>query len=265
MRALLHSAAITLVHWRLAAQYEVQYRLNFVLQIVKSAVRLITGLVAIQLVFGFATDLKGWTEPELLALLGVHMLLGGVLDTFVLPNMFRFIYEVREGELDFTLIRPVDSQLFVSTRQINFWSVVDVIAGGVVLGWALADLGGTRGPLEVAVFSATLICGAVILYSVWLIFTTTAFWLVVVDDTAQLISGLYDAGRWPIRVYPLWLQGALTAVVPLGVAITVPAEAITGRLTPGAMTVLLVVTGVAFVASRAFWKHGVRNYSGASA
>lgn len=265
MKHFTHSLGVTLVHWRLGAQYEVQYRLNFFLQVVESAVRLVTGLVAIQLVFSFTADLRGWGESELLAVLGVHILLGGFLATFILPNMFTFMYEVREGELDFALVRPVDSQLFISTRQLRFWNVVDIATGGVVLGWAMSGLTERLTALQVIVFVATMICGALILYSVWLAFTTTAFWLIDVDDMAQIITGLYDAGRWPIRVYPLWLQGALTAVVPLGVAITVPAEALTGRLTAGALGVLVLVTIASVAASRAFWLYGVRNYSGASA
>lgn len=265
MNRFAHSARVTLVHWKLGAEYEVQYRMNFVLQIVQSAVRLATGIIAIQLVFGFTTRLGGWSEPELYAVLGIHVLLGGLLATFVLPNMFSFMYEVREGELDFALMRPVDSQMFISTRQIGFWSIVDVIVGVVVLGWAFAELSGAIGAIDLALFGIGLACGALILYSVWLAFTTTAFWLIDTDDMATIITGLYDAGRWPIRIYPLWLQGALTAVVPLGVAITVPAEALTDRLTPGAMVTLLVVTAVSVAASRAYWLYGVRNYSGASA
>jgi ABC-2 type transport system permease protein len=265
MRHLAHSLAVTLVHWRLGAQYEVQYRLNFFLQLIESGVRLVTGLVAIQLVFGFTSDLRGWSESELLAVLGVHILLGGILATFVLPNMFTFMYEVREGELDFALVRPVDSQLFISTRQLRFWNLVDVITGILVLAWAISGLAEDLSAAQVAVFVLTMVCGAFVIYSVWMAFTTTAFWLIDVDDMAQILTGLYDAGRWPIRVYPLWLQGTLTAVVPLGVAITVPAEALTGRLTSGALAVLVAVTILSVVASRAFWRYGVRNYSGASA
>jgi ABC-type uncharacterized transport system permease subunit len=45
----------------------------------------------------------------------------------------------------------------------------------------------------------------------------------------------------------------------------VPAEALTGRLT--LTTALLAVAGAAalFAASRAFWKTGLRNYTGTSA
>lgn len=265
MNHFVHSLGVTFVHWRLAAQYEVQYRMNFFLQVVKSTVNLVTGIVAIGLVFNYTTDLGGWGRPELLAVLGVHILLGGVIQTFIVPNMFTFMHGVREGELDYALVRPVDAQLFVSTRSIGFWNVVDIVVGVVVLGWALSDLAGRLDPVDAVLFGIGLVCGAIILYCVWMSFTTLAFWLIDVDDMAQLISGLYDAGRWPIRVYPLWLQGVLTVIVPLGVAITVPAEALTDRITPGAMAVLVGVTVVAVVVCRAFWLHGLKNYSGASA
>lgn len=265
MRRLLHALAVTLAHWRVGAQYEVQYRLNFVLQLIQSAVRLATGIVAIQIVFSYTTSLGGWEEPELLAVLGVHILLGGVMATFVLPNLYRFRYEIHQGELDYTLIRPVDAQLLVSTRQISFWNIVDIVTGSVVIGWAVTGLSGRVGPGEALLFAVGLTSGGVILYSVWMAFTTTAFWLVDLQDADQIINGLYDAGRWPIRIYPFWLQGTLTAVVPLGVAITVPAEALTGRLTAGSMAVLVGVAVAAMTGTRAYWRRGVRNYSGASA
>ncbi|MFO7548108.1 MAG: ABC-2 family transporter protein [Acidimicrobiia bacterium] len=260
-----HSLKVALIHWRLGAEYEVQYRLNFVLQVVESGVRLVTGIVAIRLVFAHTLDLQGWSQPELLAVLGVHILLGGVMGTFVLPNMYTFMHEVGEGELDFALVRPVDSQIFISTRQLRFWNVVDIVIGVIVLGWALSGLGDRVGPAGALAFGFVLVCGAVILYCVWIAFTTTAVWLIDVDEMAGLLNGLYDAGRWPIRVYPAWLQAVLTVIVPMGVAITVPAEALTGRLTPTTLALLLLITIVVAVTSRLFWRFGVRHYSGASA
>lgn len=39
------------------------------------------------------------------------------------------------------------------------------------------------------------------------------------------------AGCYPIGIYPGWLRGGLTFLAPLAFAVTVPAEALTGRLT----------------------------------
>jgi len=45
-----------------------------------------------------------------------------------------------------------------------------------------------------------------------------------------LFDGMYQAGRWPVTSYPGWLRVGFTFLVPLAFAITVPASALTGRL-----------------------------------
>lgn len=260
-----HSLKVAILHWKIGAMYEMQYRLNFVLQVIQSAVRLATGLVAIELVFGHTGDLSGWSQPELLAVLGVHILLGGIMQTFIVPNMFTLMFDIVQGDFDFSVVRPVDAQVFVSTRRISFWSLVDVALGGVVIGWAISGLDVSVGILDGLAFAVTLVCGMLLVYCIWMVFTTSAFKLINVDDMAQLLQGLYEAGRWPVRIYPFWLQGVLTVIVPLGFAITVPAEALTDRLTPAVLALTLVVTGLSLLATRAFWRWGIKSYSGASA
>jgi ABC-2 type transport system permease protein len=105
----------------------------------------------------------------------------------------------------------------------------------------------------------------VIIYSFLFILATCAFWFVRLDNILNIFQSMYEAGRWPIGIYPPWLRGVLTFLVPVGVAITVPAEGLVGRLT---MTNLAGAIGLAIVlplVARVFWKFGVRHYSGASA
>ncbi len=77
------------IHFRIGALNEMQYRANFFIQLVNSLIALGTGLVAIALVYSHTEDLGGWTQPELLAVMGVHILVGGVMKTVVQPNMNR--------------------------------------------------------------------------------------------------------------------------------------------------------------------------------
>lgn len=253
------------MHWKVGAMHEVQYRMNFFLQVVDSAIRLATGLVAIWLVFSHTEDLAGWTRHELLAVMGVHILLSGINRTFVEPNVFQFIYTIGEGEFDYVLARPVDSQLMVSVRNLRFWQLVDVVVGAVVIGWAVSGIVAQTSWLEVAAFLVAIFCGAVILYCMWMVVAAAAFKWIRVDDTVQLLNGLFQAGRWPVTIYPGWLRLTLTFVVPLAFAITVPAESLASRLTWGWLVLTVIVTGVMLLITRVAWQYGVRNYSGASA
>ena len=95
--------------------------------------------------------------------------------------------------------------------------------------------------------------------------STSAFWLVRMDFVIELFDGMYQAGRWPVSVYPGWLRTGFTFLVPLAFAITVPAEALTGRATGWSLLGAAAFTAVLFALTRLLWRLGLRHYSGASA
>lgn len=252
-------------YFRVGAMNELQYRVNFWLQLLESGVALGVGLVGLGLVFSHTTDLAGWSRPELLAVMGVHILLGGVIGAVIQPNMLRLMEDVRQGTLDFALTKPEDGQALVSVREIRIWRLVDVAVGGVVLAVALSELGGRAGPREALIFAATLLLGALMIYSFWLMLTSVAFWVVRVDEMLNLFEGLYAAGRWPVSIYPGWLQGLLTFLVPVAFAVTVPAEALTGRLSLGTLGLAAALAAGLLALARLVWMVALRRYSGASA
>jgi ABC-2 type transport system permease protein len=92
-----------------------------------------------------------------------------------------------------------------------------------------------------------------------------SFWFIRIENILVIFQTLYEAGRWPIGIYPHWLKFILTFIVPIAFAITVPAQALTGRLTTETLTLDVGVAIGMLIISRLFWKIGLRNYSGASA
>jgi ABC-2 type transport system permease protein len=253
------------IYLRASIMGEIQYRVNFFVQLFESLVALGTGLVALSLVFNYTDTLGGWSQAELLAVMGVHILMGGVISTMIQPNMTRLMNDVQEGTLDYLLTKPEDSQLLVSVREFRFWQLVDVVVGVVVLAWALQRLGTQIGLAQAAAFIAALIMGALLLYSFWLMLTTSTFWFIRVFELLEMFESMYQAGRWPVGVYPPWLRLSLTFLVPVAFAVTVPASALTGRLTPLVLLGAAALTLFALLLSRLIWRAGLRRYSGASA
>jgi ABC-2 type transport system permease protein len=249
----------------MGAMNELQYRANFWVQLFNSMISLGTGIVAIAVVYQHTDTLSGWSAPELVTVMGVHLMVGGVLRAIVLPNIWKLMLDVQEGTLDYTLTRPADSQLLVSVREVELWSFIDVFTGAAVLVWAAIQLGDQTGLLHYFAFLVALVCGALILYSLWMIAATFAFKVVRVDNLMQMLSGVFEAGRWPVNVYPLWLRSGLTFVIPLAFAVTVPAETVSGRIEWAWLAGAVAVTAVTLGITRAVWLWGVRNYSGASA
>jgi ABC-2 type transport system permease protein len=244
---------------------ELQYRANFVVALFQALLAVAVAVVVLNLVYAHTTELNGWSEAQLLCLLGIQILMGGVINAAIQPNMERLMEEIGDGKLDHALTKPEDAQLLVSVREIRIWRLVDVIAGAIVLAVGVGRLHATTSAGDWLAFGLLLLVGGIMMYSFWLILTTGAFWVVRMGFLAELFEGVYQTGRWPISIYPDWLRYSLTFLVPIGFAITVPAEALTSRLQ---WSTALLAAGFALVLlalSRWFWRLGLRRYSGASA
>lgn len=251
--------------FRVGVMNEMQYRINFFLQLVQSLMTVGTGLIVLAVVFSKTNELGGWSRPQLLAVMGVFTLVGGVIRTLIQPNMQRVVADVREGKLDFALTKPADAQLLVSVRDIRFWQLTDVLVGLAVLTVALVQLRSTTQWQHIVSFVALLLSGLVSIYCFWLMLASASFWLVRIDEVQELFDGLFRAGQYPVGIYPGWLRYGLTFVVPLAFAITVPSEAVTGRLAWSSVVVMVAFTIVLLAVSRWCWKRGLRRYGGASA
>ncbi|MBX3049314.1 MAG: ABC-2 family transporter protein [Anaerolineales bacterium] len=250
---------------RISILNEMQYRANFFIQVFQSALTLTTGLIVMNVVFSYTQTLGGWTHSELLAIYGVFFLMSGIVGALIFPNIWAFMEDVREGRLDFILTKPEDAQVLISVRQLALWRLVDVIIGVVVLAIALTQIGQQGSWLQALAFGTALLMGAVILYSIILIASTAAFWSVRVWEMMEMIGSIFQAGRWPVGIYPDWLRLGLTYLIPVAFAVTVPAEALTGRLTPQTLLFTFFFTIFLAFISRKIWFYGLKNYTGASA
>ncbi len=252
-------------YFRVGVMGEAAYRVNFVIQLFQSLLGLVTALGGLAVVFTYTDTLGGWRADEVVALVGVYILVGGVIGVVIQPSMEALIEGVHDGSLDFTLTMPEDAQLLASIEDVDIWEVLNILLGIGVLGVALSRLGAQVGAAEAGAFGLMVLAGGAIVYSFWLILATLSFWFVRVENILVIFQSVYEAGRWPVSLYPAWLRFGLTFLVPVAFAVTVPAEALTGRLTWQTGLLALGLAAALLVVSRLFWKIGLRNYSGASA
>jgi ABC-2 type transport system permease protein len=259
------SLAVAWMFTRIGVMNELQYRANFFVALFQSLLALGVGLVVLSLVFSHTQELKGWNHEELLCVMGIQIAMGGLMRATIQPNMLRLIEEVQDGNLDYALTKPEDSQVLVSVREVRVWQLVDVASGAAVVGVGISRLESDVGLVDAVGLVGLLGLGAVMLYCIWLILATGAFWVIRMWFLTELFEGLYQTGRWPIGVYPGWLRYSMTYLVPIGFAITVPAEAVTSRLEWGTVVTAVLFAAALFAFTRWFWLFGLRRYAGASA
>jgi ABC-2 type transport system permease protein len=253
------------VFYRTSVQTDVEYRADFFTRILASILGLGMTLGGLAIAFQYTTQIKGWSFPQVLVLVSVYYVMDGLIEMLIAPNMREIMTQVREGTLDFVLLKPVNSQFMATFRTINIWRAGNLLVGIVVATFALRKLAIAIGWSQAGLFALTLIAGLAVVYSFWLVLVTLTFWFVRLENIEQIVWQAFEAGRYPVEIYPNWLKATLTYVVPVALIITVPGQALAGRLPAGFVYVSLLVGLGAIVASSAFWRFGLRSYTGASA
>ena len=202
----LKAARLAWLSMKLGALNAVQYRADFAIALLQTFIALATSIGTVSIVFAQTDTLGGWTRDELVALIGVFFIVRGLIDVVVKPSMERLMEGVRRGTLDFDLTKPADAQVLVSTRAVDIWRLVDVALGVIVLGVAMGRMGEQVGLDRALAFCVLLVAGLAIIYSFLLILTTLAFWLVRLENILVIFATVYEAGKWPIGIYPPWLR-----------------------------------------------------------
>lgn len=244
----------------LAAQYRWDFLIDGVLSVFSAAAALVP------LVVVYADErrgIPGWTFGESLVVIACFLLLQAILEGAINPGLVAVIEHIRKGTLDFVLLKPADAQFLVSTSRFQLWRVTGLVNAGLVFALAFEKLG--RWPTPQGVLQMAVLVGAAVwvLYSLWILIVSAAFYVVKIDNLTYLFTSLFDLARWPVTVFRGALRVVFTVLLPLGLMTTYPAEALLGRLDVTTLLAALAGSAVFAVAARLVWLRSIGHYTSA--
>jgi ABC-2 type transport system permease protein len=205
-----------------------------------------------------------WDFSSALVVIGWFTVLRAVLEGAINPSLVDVVDRIRTGEFDYVLLKPADTQFLVSTARFAPWKVVDVVGGIGLVVFAFARLGYAPAPADVLLAVALLFAATLILYSLWILVVSAAFWVVRIDNLTYLFTSVFDAARWPVHVFHGAWRFLFTFVIPLALMTTFPAMAILGSLESRTAIYSLAGALVFAALSRAIWKAAIASYTSAS-
>src|SRR5512138_2211735 len=170
-----------------------QYRVDFLVEGGLALFWTSWSVVPLLVVFGKRPGVAGWSFEEALVVIGWFMVMKGVLEGAVNPSLASVVEHIRKGTLDFVLLKPADAQFLVSTQKFQPWRVGDAVAGVVVFAVAFRRLGRWPEPAHVVAAVLLLGCAALILYSLWILVISAAFFVVKVDNLSFLFVSTFPA------------------------------------------------------------------------
>jgi ABC-2 type transport system permease protein len=197
-------------------------------------------------------------------LLGTNTLLLSFFEGFFFEGCMRLSEDIRKGDLDFLLLKPVNPQFLGSFRTIDYAQIMTGFAGFIIVGYGLYRLGSVPSLSAILLFLWLLIVGIAIYYGLMFSIATLTFWMGRSNNLFDLYWQLGQFGRYPGEIYRFGLRVFLMTALPMIVVTNFPARVLfEGLEWPWVFYAtglgLLFVTGPTWL-----WRKGLERYRSAS-
>jgi len=270
-----HYGRVWLTFVRNAAVRELTFRGNFLINLVTRAFWFVAQITLFEIIYRQVDSINEWTRPQYFAFMATGMLINALVEAFFMPNCANFSELIRTGNLDFALLKPIDTQFLVSCEKIELAMINQIALACSLLGYALYAIGEPVSVMQVLAYVVYLVVGVAFFYSLMITLAAASVWL-------GRNQGLYDFwfyitvfARYPRSIYDgvdpnrleggEVLQGAFTWIVPILLVVTVPAELIARSMTSWTYPlVALTASVIGLMIARVVFQWSLRNYRSAS-
>ncbi len=252
------------IFWATSLAGEVEYRLNLFVECFSVIGNLSGSLFVLYMFYSNGKYLGGWNWNSSLVVLGFYYLLEGFTIILLQPNLTRIVRHIQQGSLDFILLKPIDSQFWLSSRMISPWGIPSLLAGLILIARGIYMSVHTMSISSILAALTMLISSLAILYSLWFLIATTSIWFVKIWNANEVLRSVLVAGRYPISAYPEVVRAIFTFILPVAFLTTIPAETLLGKSYISWMSSSIMIALILFLTSRAFWKYALRFYTSAS-
>jgi len=256
---------------------DMTFRANFIIEFLSSLSWVFMNLGFYILIFRYTPSLgvgTGWGKYEFFAFTGTGLMINSLAAMLFMTNADNFGNFVRQGNLDFLLLKPIDTQFIVSLQRIEWSSSGNFLVGLLLLLYSLRQMNYVPSAITTALYIVYIICGLLILYSLMFMMASTSVWLGRNETLFDFWFYIVNFARYPMEIYEgrfgrpfRWF---FTFIIPVLVAVNVPARFIARPLKPQtaqdwALAGFTIVATVAMlVLCRLVFLAALRSYRSAS-
>jgi ABC-2 type transport system permease protein len=218
---------------------DMTFRANFIIDLVTWVAWMLMNLVFYILIFRYTPEIgvnTGWEKYPFFIFVATTLLVNSIVEMFFMMNMDELSELIRTGSLDFALLKPIDTQFLVSLTKTDWSAVGNFLLGLVLLIYSLLKIGYMPHLWEITLYPIYIICGVAIYYSLMVAMAAASVWLGRNLTLLDFWFSLTMFSRYPMEIYQGRLgapiRRGLTFVVPILVAVNVPARFMVRSLSP---------------------------------
>lgn len=168
------------------------------------------------------------------------------------------------AQLDTILIKPIDSQFFLTMRWVNYASIIRIVFGVGFLLYFLHSFELRITVMSTLIFFLFLSLGVLLLYSLWFGVATLLLWFPRLSNLMELMYTVAGLTRYPGEMYRNASEYLFLFLLPLTLIVSTPVKFLVRRASSMDLMFLVFFAVLFFLASRKFWLFALRFYTSAS-
>jgi ABC-2 type transport system permease protein len=221
-------------------------------------------VLMVAVIYSHTQTVAGWSEYEMLLLVGTSMLIQRFLMGFFWSGIFEMGRNVRSGAFDFVLAQPGDPLFMASTRKLELDGLLNsVVAAGLVV-YSARKLGLHPGAADLALYAAMIACGVVIHYSALVLAMSLSFWITSSQGVEGSYFTLMEFSRLPREAMRGVTSLVFVWLLPVVVVSNAPARSLLHGFQPAWALGLCAATLLWFALAVVVFRLGLRRYTSAS-
>ncbi len=271
MSTLLFYGRVWSTFFQNALQRELQFRSNFFTTLLTRSFWFAMQLVLFDLIYRQVPTINDWNRSEYFGFMATVMLINSLVEAFFMPNCAQFSELIRTGNLDFALVKPIDTQFLVSFEKMDLPMITQVMLGGGLLWYALSTAGRTVSWENGVLYLLLIASATAFFYSLMISLACTSLFFGRNQSLLDFWFYITVFARYPSTIYSGSPTGeiirfAFSYILPILLVVTVPARVLMAMIVePNWLSGLVILSGVVSVLlSRVIFRWSLRFYRSAS-
>ena len=240
------------------------YRAQFWGDTLGSIIWSLVYLAFIKIIFNYTDLLANWSYWQILLIFCFQQLNFYFIYIFIMPSLREFHDQIRKGNFDFIINKPLDSQFFSSVQKFTFSVSLCFVIMLIFLGYILQQLNWQFNWLQIIITLYLFCCSVIIVYACLNLIACLSFWFIRAEALTQVWFETYNISEYPRQIYHGWLKFIFCYILPFLLFFNLPAEAIQGIYHWPELLFISIFTLAITIFNRWFWNLSIKHYSSAS-
>lgn len=250
---------------KINAMRQLEYRLNIALNIMVEMGYLGVKLIYAYIIHDTGVHIAGLSPDSIYLFIGTYMLMTVFFVSMLQFNIVVFDQQIRDGDFDLILTKPVSSQFMATLKHVDTWiSIPNIIVGlGLIgYGWHASEVAFSI--TNIVGFTSFIALGIVTMYGLFVLPLLLAFKFKNISALQSFYWAMWDFNNLPhkIHIRPVQLMGAV--VFPLFLITNWSPLFVLDQLSTPELIWGIVAPIILFSLTRILWKVALKHYESAT-